>query len=109
MAIVPSQPTAPPETLEQRFDRLADEWDKATAYLSSMDKASRHPAYQEIIRMGEAVLPYLLRDLEATQRHWFIALKQITGTNPIPLDDAGNVPKMADAWLRWAKEKGYQW
>ena len=109
MATVPTKPTSPPETLEQRFNRLADEWYKSTGYLSSMDKASRHPAYQEIIRLGEAVLPYLFRDLKATHRHWFIALKQITGANPIPLADAGNVPKIADAWLRWAKDKGYQW
>jgi hypothetical protein len=109
MATVPSKPITPPETLEQRFNRLANEWDDATAYLSSMDEASRHPAYQEIIRMGKDVLPYVLRDLEATHRHWFIALKQITGANPIPPADAGNVRKMADAWLRWAKDKGYHW
>jgi hypothetical protein len=109
VASVESKGTVPTETLEQRFNRLAEEWYRATAYLSSMSKASQHPAYQEIIRIGEEALPFLLRDLESTHRHWFIALKQITGANPIPPADAGNVPKMADAWLRWARDKGYQW
>jgi hypothetical protein len=111
MATVPAKPTPtpPPETLEARFNRLAEEWDNATAHLSSMSEASRHPAYQQIICMGEGVVPLLLRDLGATHRHWFIALKEITKANPISSADAGKIPRMVDAWLGWAKDKGYQW
>src|SRR5438876_12243063 len=70
------------ETMDDRFRRLAAEWDSATAYLSSMEQAAKHPAYQEIIGMGKDVVPLLLRDLEQTERHWFIALNKITGANP---------------------------
>jgi hypothetical protein len=52
-------------------------------------------------------VPFLLRDLKETQRHWFIALRSITGANPIPKSAAGNVPRMIEAWLHWAKENGY--
>jgi hypothetical protein len=112
MASIPVEQKAEPptsETLEQRFRRLATAWDEATCYLSSMEQASKHPAYQEIIRMGPAVVPLLLRDLEATHQHWFIALQQITGAQPIPKSAAGKIPEMAQAWLRWGKDNGYQW
>ncbi len=105
----PALPAQPGETLDQRFRRLAATWEAETFYLSSMEAASRHPAYQEIIRLGKPAVPLLLRDLEATHRHWFIALATITGADPIPPAGAGNIPQMAEAWLRWGKANGYQW
>jgi hypothetical protein len=72
-----------------------------------MTAASEHPAYQEIIGLGPDVVPFLLRDLEKTQRHWFIALRRLTGANPIPPTAAGNVPKMIEAWRQWAAENRY--
>jgi hypothetical protein len=59
--------------------------------------------------MGQAVVPLLLRDLEFNRRHWFTALTVIAGANPIAEADAGNIPPMMEAWLRWSKENGYQW
>jgi len=111
MASVPIRPlpAQPSETVEARFRRLAAGWEKATAHLSSMSASSNHPAYQEIIRLGPEVVPYLLRDLEDNENHWFVALGAITGVNPIPPDAAGNVSKMIDAWLQWARNQGYQW
>jgi hypothetical protein len=95
------------ESIEARFRRLAAEWERATGHLSSMKAASEHPAYQEIIRLGPDVVAFLLRDLEASERHWFVALREITGANPIPSSVAGNVPKMVEAWLQWGRENGY--
>jgi hypothetical protein len=99
----------PAETVEQRFRRLASVWEKATGHLSSMTAASQHPAYQEIVRLGSEVVPLLLRDPEENETHWFIAMRQITGANPIPPSAAGNIPEMVAAWPRWAKDNGYQW
>jgi hypothetical protein len=111
MASIPVRqtPATPPETVEQRFRRLAAVWHAATDYLSSMEKSDRHPAYQEIIRLGPEVVPLLLRDLEDHHSHWFSALEAITGADPIPDSAGGNIPKMVEAWLRWAKSNGYQW
>ncbi|MCI0381015.1 MAG: hypothetical protein L0215_25810 [Gemmataceae bacterium] len=97
------------ETLDERFRRLAGEWEHATLYLSSMEAASKHPAYQEIIAIGPEVVPLLLRDLETNHTHWFIALNQITGAQPVPKEASGNIRKMAQAWLNWAKDKGFSW
>jgi hypothetical protein len=101
--------TPPAETVEERFRRLAAVWRQETDHLSSMSEASGHPAYQEIIRLGSPVVPLLLHDLEANHTHWFAALRDITGAQPIPRSAAGNVPKMVEAWLRWAKHNGYRW
>jgi hypothetical protein len=108
-------PTASPsetesaETLEKKFDRLATIWHKAVAHHSSSRVRRDQPAYQEIIRMGRPVVPYLLRDLEITGRHWFDALAEITGADPVSDEDAGNIAKMKAAWLRWGQENGVQW
>jgi len=99
----------PSETIEMRFRRLAAAWHKAVAHHSSTTIRNNHPSYREIIALGPEVLPLLLRDLEKNHTHWFCALREITGANPIPESAAGNIPQMADAWLRWARENGYQW
>jgi hypothetical protein len=110
MSSIPvTQPAAPPppESLEERFQRLAAVWHEAVAFHSSSTIRESHPAYQEIIRMGPAVVPLLLRDLELNRRHWFAALGKITGENPVPPEDAGRIPKMQQAWLAWGRAKGY--
>jgi hypothetical protein len=107
MATAPTKPKN--ETLEEKFQRLATTWHEAVAHLSSSSKRENHPAYQEIIGLGPAVVPCLLRDLETNHRHWFAALTAITGANPVPPQDAGKILTMIDAWLKWGKEKGYQW
>lgn len=106
---VKATPETPAETVGERFHRLAAAWHRDTEYLSSMDAAAGHPAYQEIIRLGPEVVPLLLRDLAENHTHWFAALKAITGAWPAPASAAGDIPKMADAWLRWAKDNGYRW
>jgi hypothetical protein len=101
-------PDTPAETVKDRFRRLAADWHRDTDYLSSMEDADKHPAYQEIIGLGAEVVPLLLRDLADNHTHWFTALEAITGAQPTSAADAGNIPRMAEAWLRWAKDNGYR-
>jgi hypothetical protein len=97
------------ETVEQRFRLLAAAWRNAVAHHSSSTIRDNHPAYREVIKLGPEVLPYLLRDLEDNHTHWCCALSEITGVDPSPPTVAGNIPKLVEAWLSWAKEQGYQW
>jgi hypothetical protein len=62
------------------------------------------PSYQKIIGMGWAAVPLMLEDLKNEPRHWFWALRAITDVNPVPPQDAGNVRKMADAWVKWGRQ-----
>jgi hypothetical protein len=65
-----------------------------------------HPAYQAIIALGPAVVPFVLHDLEREPAHWFEALQAITGADPVTPAQWGNIPAMSAAWLRWGREQG---
>jgi hypothetical protein len=91
-----------------RFHTLAEQWKKDTAHQSNIAKRALHPAYQEIIGMGERVVPLLLAELRREPDDWFWALQAITGANPVPAASRGNLRAMADAWSQWGAEKGYQ-
>jgi len=107
---IPSAPDVPPaETLEQRFRRLEATWLAEVGYSSSSTVLRGHPAFQEIVGLGEAVLPLMMRDLEKRPRLWVWALPLITGADPVPQSDRGNIARMGEAWLRWGKEHGYRW
>lgn len=95
------------EAVRDRFFRLAHDWKQTTAYCSSVTKMSMHPAYQQIIGMGEKAVPLILGELAREPDHWFWALHAITGTNPAANEDAGNVDRMAKSWLDWGRVRGY--
>jgi hypothetical protein len=68
-----------------------------------------HPAFREIVSLGEAVVPLMLADLERRPRLWVWALPEITRENPVPAADQGYIARMSDAWLRWGRAKGNRW
>lgn len=94
------------ESLGEKFHRLAEEWRTSTAHLSSVTEMATHPAYQEIIGLGKPAIPLLVKALERNLDHWFWALRAITGIDPVPPNDRGNMRKMADAWVGWARQQG---
>ena len=89
------------------FRKLADRWEDETGMLSNTEEASRHPAYREIIEMGQPAIQMILDRMREQGGHWFIALQEITGENPVERADWGYVRKMEEAWLRWGTEHGY--
>ncbi len=95
------------ETLEQRFQRLADLWTRETAFHSSTSVRVNHPAYQEIISLGLPAVPLMLRDLATTRRHWFGALRSITGADPVSSSEAGNINLMIESWQQWGHDQGW--
>jgi hypothetical protein len=94
---------------QAEFDRLSRIWLDETMVTSSLTRMVKHPAYQEIIQMGPRVIPPILRDLEREPKMWGPALHAITKATPVPNEDAGKVRRVAAAWLKWAKDNGYEW
>jgi hypothetical protein len=90
------------------FPTLAARWKQETAHHSNVAKRALHSAYQEIIGMGERVVPLLLSELRREPDDWFWALHAITGANPVPAASRGNVQAMAEAWIQWGLDKGYK-
>ena len=107
MSTIPKTPA--PETIEQRFERLADTWEQETAYLSSTTDTVAHPALQEIVSMGAVVIPFVLRRMQKGQGHWDLAMTRITGAKPFPPSAAGKLRLIEQAWLDWARKRGYEW
>jgi len=93
--------------LARRFHDLVRQWKEATLYTSSGTEMALHPAYQQIIGIGKAAIPLILAELQREEDHWFWALKSITGDDPVAPGDRGQMPKMTDAWLGWARTNGY--
>lgn len=92
--------------VQARFRRLAEEWRRESAFLSSVAAMSSLRSYQRIIGLGPAVVPVLLRELEREPGHWFWALEAITEEDPVPPEVRGDLRRMADAWVRWGKASG---
>lgn len=88
-----------------KFRRLTEQWKRGRGMSSSLSTVTRHPAYQEIALMGEAVLPYIMAELEREPDFWFPALRKITGENPVPARSAGKLDEMAKAWLEWGRAR----
>jgi hypothetical protein len=100
---------APQPVTAERFGRLAARWKSERGPTSSITEMALHPAYQEIVGMGLAAGPLLLKELEREPDHWYWALKSITGIDPVAPEHRGNIQAMAGDWLKWGREQGYHW
>jgi hypothetical protein len=98
----------PTESVEQQFRRLEATWLAEVGFSSSSTELRNHPAFREIINLGQEVVPFMLRDFQERPRLWVWALPRITGSDPVAAADRGNIAKMSQAWLQWAREHGYQ-
>lgn len=93
--------------LAEKFSSLAEQWETAIEGMSSTTRMSHHPAYQEIIQMGDKIVPLLLKELTRNPLYLLSALQEITGENPIQPEQRGRIKQMAEAWLEWGKKQGY--
>jgi len=84
-----------------RFDELADQWRRETRNLSSTTDKLAHPAYREIVEMGPQVIPWIIARLRDGSRHWFFALNELSGVNPVDASLENDLPAMIRAWEQW--------
>ncbi len=99
-------PNAAQPTREQ-FEQLADEWERDRPRGVDISRMTAHPAYQGIIAMGPTAVPWLLDRLREKPNHWFVALRTITGVNPVPPESRGRFKEMTAAWLEWGHQQGF--
>jgi hypothetical protein len=95
-----------------KFQQLVTDWRQQRGAKPSMAQAAMCSAYQNIVGMGQTAVPLLLRQLQsegATPDHWFWALKAITGVDPVPDNERGDLMRMAQRWLEWGDQQGYAW
>ena len=94
------------EPLQERFNLLLQDWKSRTRHLSNVAQISLVSSYQQIIGMGPSALSLILTELQRETDHWFWALEAITGENPVPDSDAGDMAASARAWIQWGKANG---
>jgi hypothetical protein len=99
--------TVTTRTIEQRFSALKSKWKSETILSSSSSDMLSNPAYLEIISMGKDVLPFIFKDLQKSPDHWFMALKIITGVDPVPENEKGRIQEMSCRWIKWGLDNGY--
>ncbi len=106
-SLTKTESTIRPTALARRFQSLAKTWREETRYLSSVHDMVLHPAYQQIIGMGRDALPFLFEELKRQPDHWFWALHAITGEDPVPPEEKGNLGAMIRRWLHWGAANGW--
>lgn len=89
------------EDYVSRFYRLVRRWRAQTAYVSSATAMFDHPAFVEIVGMGNKVVPLILGELRYQPDLLVGALPRITGENPVLPQDSGDIYAMARAWIEW--------
>jgi hypothetical protein len=95
------------EAVRQRFSNLVAVWKSDRGHSSKLTDLVIHPAYQQIIGMGDRAIPLLLEEMRERPDHWDWALRAITGSDPVPRESWGKLREIANAWLAWGKGNGY--
>lgn len=94
-------------SISKIFEKCLAQWKQETRVSSSMHQIVLNKAYQRIIGLGMDALPFIFVEYQNNGGHWHNALEAITGENPVLEDSIGRAGKIRDAWINWAKEKGY--
>jgi hypothetical protein len=84
---------------------LATQWTRETGHIASIARRRQHPAYKNIVKLGDRAVPLLLDSLRSRPDYWFPALRELTGEDPVQDDDRGYYDRMAAAWLQWGKDR----
>jgi hypothetical protein len=100
--------SGPASDLERKFLTLAETWARETAHLSSTRQMAEHPAYRDIVSLGQPVVPLIFKQLvREPDFRWLHALRDIIGSGPeIPTEARGRLRPVTECWLRWGKEHG---
>lgn len=84
-----------------RFYELVKRWRRETLVISSIDQAIAHEAFQEIVEMGGAVVPLIIREIKTRPDLLVAALPMITREDPVSEQSRGDVVAMATDWIDW--------
>lgn len=95
------------KSLRANFEAKTREWFEDTQWQSSIASMCAHHQFNNLVGMGEPILPLILEKMAAGDLHvhWFPLLKTISREDPVPLHARGFITEMANSWLSWGKQK----
>ena len=93
---------------EKRFQELTAKWkgDLNISFSSNPLAVLKNEAYKEIIAMGSAALPLILRDYQENGGAWAVALGHICGHSPVKPESRGKSDLVRNDWLEWGRKEG---
>jgi hypothetical protein len=86
------------------FNKLFGRWQEETEYQSSSEMFE-NIYYQEIVKLGEKVVPHIINVLKSQPDYLFVALKRITNENPVKPEHRGRIKEMSRDWIEWWESK----
>lgn len=92
---------------QEQFRTWADSWHGETDALSNPSRITGNETYLQIIALGRAAIPFILRDLQERGGDWYKALRTLSNANPVPPEHEGYPAQMDDDWLAWGRQQGY--
>ena len=93
--------------LETQFNELVEKWIEETGGESSLSNITSNINYLRIISLGKGVVPLIIEQLKIKPAPWFVALRAITGELNVGKEHSGNFRKIAQAWIEWCSQNGY--
>ena len=92
-----------------RYERLMTVWLQQTNHLSSPKQIMQHDAVQRLVDLQDIAVGMTIGRLARgdVQIHYMLLLREITGENPVPAEDAGRVRAMVEWWLGCGHMKGW--
>ena len=100
------EPEVDSDEIRTRFRHLFDVWDKDTFLYSFPHQIYNHWAYEELVSLGEAAIPYMLGELQRGNPDIVRALRSISGESLV--QGMGLITEdIMETWLAWGKAKAY--
>jgi len=90
--------------LERELNQRAERWETESAIYSSPGAKLLHKDYMAIIKMGEPVVPMILKRMQTSHSDWLWALEHIV-ENENPASGMEDFDCAAQAWLEWGKKR----
>lgn len=90
--------------LEREFNRRAQRWETESAIYSSPGAKLSHKDYKAIIRMGQPVVPLILKRMETSHSDWLWALERIVESEN-PANGINDFDSAVEAWLEWGRKR----
>ena len=87
--------------LRSRFEDLLSLWRGDTGLFSDHGRIFAHPAFAQIVALGDPAVPLILEEVHKGDVHLCGALRAITGADPSA--DADTSLGARDAWTRWGQ------
>ena len=85
------------------FHRSVTKWRSETIYLSLVDEKLLHPAFQNLVALGDDAIDLILKEIETRPDLLYLALQIITGEDPVPASMKGDVRSAVDMWIEWGR------